>query len=467
MRRKPPRRFLRPALLVAAAFGVVAVPAQSAPPVSIAASDTPKDASAWSVMPIDELRQRANKNEVGAMEEIGRRLLAGDGVPRDVHTGTTWFQLAANAGSPMAAFTLGVLYERGISVERDSAKAVEWYRKAEAGNVAAAKHNLALMLRDGKGVAQDGPKALELLRAAAHQGMTASMFTLGDMYERGGAVLKDPAAALAWFSIAYEFELKANNGTETPLAKSAQARGQTLERMISGTDRERTEKIGKDEFRQIVVALTPPRPPPRPTLPLPPMPVPPPAAASAAATNAAAAAPAPGPAPAPAPAPSAAAEEPQPQPAWPKAAVDQVKAVQQALVDQHRLRGKADGAAGPATRAAIREFEKSAGLPETGQASREVYLALVKAKAQRDPPAPPAPEPDAAAWPAKGADQIRAIQQLLVELKLLNAEPTGTVGPLTKRAIRDYQRKSGLKETGEPSQVLFDSLKAARAKAGC
>ncbi len=462
MRRKPPRRFLRPALLVAAAFGVVAVPAQSAPPVSIAASDTPKDASAWSVMPIDELRQRANKNEVGAMEEIGRRLLAGDGVPRDVQTGTTWFQLAAAAGSPMAAFTLGVLYERGISVERDSAKAVEWYRKAAAGNVAAAKHNLALMLRDGKGVAQDGPKALELLRAAAHQGMTASMFTLGDMYERGGAVLKDPAAALAWFSIAYEFELKANNGIETPLAKSAQSRGEALQRMISGTDRERTEKIGKEEFRQIVVALTPPRPPPRPTLPLPPMPVPPPAPASAPATNAAASAPARS-----APAPSAAAEEPQPEPAWPKATVDQVKAVQQALIDQHRLRGKADGAAGPATRTAIREFEKGAGLTETGQASREVYLALVKAKAPHDPPAPmPAPEHDAAAWPAKGADQIRAIQQLLVELKLLNAEPTGTVGPLTRRAIRDYQRKSGLKETGEPSQVLFDSLKAARAKAG-
>ena len=455
MRRKPPRRFLRPALLVAAAFGVLPVPAQSAPPVSIAASDKPLDASAWSAMPIDEVRQRANKNEVGAMEELGRRLLAGDSVPRDVPTGATWFRLAADAGSPMAAFTLGVLYERGISVERDSGKAVDWYRKAAAGNVAAAKHNLALMLRDGKGVAQDGPKAVELLREAAHQGMTASMFTLGDMYERGGVVLKDPAAALAWFSIANEFELKANNGAETPLAKSAQARGEALERQISGADRERTEKIGKEEFRQIVVALTPPRPPPRPTLPLPPMP-----------------------APAPAPAPSAATEEVHPEPAWPPSKLDQVKAVQQALIDLQRLRGKADGAAGPATKTAIREFEKSAGLPETGQPSREVYVALVKAKAQHDVPAPPAatsaaaptpppaPEPDAAAWPAKSADQIRAIQHLLVELKLLNAEPTGTVGPLTKRAIRDYQKKSGLKETGEPSQALFESLKAARAKAG-
>src|SRR3954453_18655227 len=257
MRRKPSRRFLRPALLIAAAFGAVSTFAQSAPPVSIAASEKPNGGGAWAALPIDELRQRANANETAAMEELGRRLLAGAGVPRDAQTGATWYQLAANAGSPTAAFTLGVLYERGVSVERDSAKAVDWYRKAAAGNVAAAKHNLALMLREGRGVKQDGPKAVELLRAAARQGMTASMFTLGDMYERGGAGVKDPAAALAWFAIANELELQANNGTETPLARNAQARGEALERVISGADRERSQKIGQEEFHQIVAGLSP------------------------------------------------------------------------------------------------------------------------------------------------------------------------------------------------------------------
>lgn len=452
MRRTPPRRFLRPALLIAAAFGAAPMFAQSAPPVSIAASEKPKDAVTWAALPIDELRQRANANEAAAMEELGRRLLAGAGVPRDAQTGATWYQLAANAGSPTAAFTLGVLYERGVSVERDATKAVEWYSKAAAGNVAAARHNLALMLRDGRGVKQDGPKAVELLRAAARQGMTASMFTLGDMYERGGAVLKDPAAALAWFAIANELELQANNGSETPLARNAQTRGEALERVISGTDRERSQKIGQEEFHQIVAALSPKpataEPPPSP----PPPPAPPPAMAA--------------PAAAPTATKSAAAEKP-PAPAWPEGKADQVKAVQQALIELHRFRGKADGTAGPATRAAIRDFEKSTGLPETGQASHEVYIALAKAQANREPAGPaPAPATAAASWPANGADQIRAIQQLLVELKFLTAEPTGTVGPLTKRAIRDYQRKAGLKETGEPSQALFESLKAARAKAG-
>src|SRR3954468_1707128 len=132
MRRKPPRRFLRSALLIAAAFEVAVPVAQSAPPVSIAASEKPTDAAAWAAMSIDELRRRANANEIAAMEELGRRLLAGAGVPRDAQTGATWYELAANAGSPAAAFTMGVLYERGIAVERDSTKAVEWYRKAAA-----------------------------------------------------------------------------------------------------------------------------------------------------------------------------------------------------------------------------------------------------------------------------------------------------------------------------------------------
>jgi peptidoglycan hydrolase-like protein with peptidoglycan-binding domain len=457
MRRKPPRRFLKPALLIAAALGAVPAPAQNAPPVSIAASDRPKDAAAWSAMPLDELRQRAQSSETAAMEELGRRLLSGTGVPRDTSIGASWYRRAADAGSPAAAFTMGVLYERGIAVERDSPTAVEWYRKAVAGNVAAAKHNLALMLRDGKGVPQDGPKAVELLRAAARQGMTASMFTLADMYERGGAVLKDPAAALAWYAITNEIELQANDGKETALSRNALARGEALERTISGADRERVEKIGQEEFRQIVAALSPQAKPPteapRLTSASLPQSTPPPPAT-----------------PAPAPAPTAAAAEEQ-QISWPKAAADQVKAVQQALIDLHRLRGKADGAAGPATRTAIREFEKSAGLAETGQVSREVYVALTKALAHREPAAAPAPAPAAAPapasdWPGNSADQIRAIQQLLVELKLLNAEPTGTVGPKTRRAIRDWQRKAGLKETGEPSEALYDSLKAARAKSG-
>ena len=446
-----PLRLLRPALVVAALAGTGAAVGQNVPPVSVAASDKPHD-RAWLAMPLDELRQRAHANEGPAMEELGRRLIAGTGVPRDQPTGVAWIQRAAAAGSPTAAFNVGVMYDRGFVLERDAEKAVDWYRKAIEGGVAPARHNLALMLREGRGAPQDGPKAVELLRQAARQGMTASMYALGDMYERGGAILKDPAAALAWFAITTEVELQAHRGTDTPLSKAAQQRGEALQRVMTGADRERADKIGEVEYKQIVTALQPkPAPPPAPA------PPPPPAAPQAAAA---------------------------PEPPWPNAPADQVKLVQQALIDLQRLHGKADGVPGPATRLAIREFEKSADLPSTGEPSRSVYLALVKARSQPDAIKPPDPPPpptsadiaksteakpaggDALPWPAKAPDQIRAIQQLLIDLKLLKAEPTGTVGPLTRRAIRTYQKNAGLKETGEPSQALFEALKAARAKPG-
>jgi len=452
-------RLLPPALLAAALASTGSAVAQKVPAVSVAASDKPADV-VWSAMPTDELRQRAQANEIPAMEEFGRRLMTGTGVPRDQKIGAAWFQRAADAGSPTAAFNVGVMYDRGFVLERNAEKAVEWYRKAIEGGVVPAKHNLALMLREGRGVAQDGPKAVELLREAARQGMTASMFALGDMYEHGGAVLKDPAAALAWFAITDEVELQANHGTETPLSKAAQQRGEDLQRTMTGADRERAGQIGETEYRQIVSAL---QPKPAPAA------APPPAAPAAAPISTA-----------------------TPDPPWPNATADQVRLVQQALIDQQRLHGKADGVAGPATRLAIREFEKSAGLPSTGEPSRAIYLALVKTHGGADAIKPPDPPPpptsadiakstetksavakstdakpaDTPPWPAKTADQIRAIQQLLIDLKLLKAEPTGTVGPLTRRAIRSYQKKAGLKETGEPSQALFESLKAARAKAG-
>jgi TPR repeat protein/peptidoglycan hydrolase-like protein with peptidoglycan-binding domain len=461
-------RLLHPALLAAALAAPGSAVAQHAPPVSVAASDKPAD-MAWSAVPIDELRQRAQAHDVPAMEELGRRLITGTGVPRDLPTGVAWYQRAADAGSPTAAFNIGVMYDRGFVLDRDAEKAVDWYRKAIAGGVAPAKHNLALMLREGRGAPQDGPKAVELLRDAAHQGMTASMYALGDTYERGGAVLKDPAAALAWFAMTAQLERQANHGTETVLAKAAEQRGQALQRVMTGADRERADNIGEAEFKQIVGALQP-KPAPLP------------------------------PATPPSPAPTAPQASTAPEPPWPSAPADQVKLVQQALIDQHRLHDKADGIAGPATRLAIRDFEKSAGLPSTGQPSRTVYLALVKTHDPADaikPPDPPPPPTSAdiaksaeaqsadaksadtkpaetksastaatSDWPAKAPDQIRAIQKLLIDLKLLKAEPTGTVGPLTRRAIHAYQKQAGLKDTGEPSQALFESLKAARAKAG-
>jgi hypothetical protein len=258
------------------------------------------------------------------------------------------------------------MYERGFVVERDSSRAVEWYRKAADGNMPAAQHNLALLLRDGKGAPRDAKRAVELLRAAARQGMAASMFSLGDMYERGDAGDKDASAALAWFIIAAAFERQINHGEDTPLARTADQRAQALLRVLTPGEQQRAQQLGQTEFRAIVEALAPPKPSP---------PV------------------------EPAPSPVAAPPAGDDLPSWPKTPAEQIRAIQQALADLQLLRDKPDGVLGPMTRTAIRDFQRSAGLQETGEPGKDVYVALRQTLAKRDLlansplPLPPRQEP--------------------------------------------------------------------------
>ena len=398
------------------------------------------------------MRNRANADDVTAMEELARRLVQGIGVAKDQQAAAGWLLRAAQRGSGQSAFNVGVMYERGFVVERDSTKAIEWYRKAAEANVPMAKHNLALLLRDGKGAPRNGKEAVELLRSAARQGMAASMFTLGDIYERGDEGLKDPAIALAWFAIAAEFDRQTNRGGESALAKMASQRVQVLQRILLPGELERAQQFGQAEFKQIVEALQPPKPVP--TLP-----------------NDAPGLPRPGFPPLPS---AASASDP---PGWPKAATDQIRVIQQALVDLKLLRDKPDGALGPMTRNAIRAFQRSVAMRETGDPTVDVFVALqdaLKAEAAKPESAdkaqaarrmrrrPVSPRADPDAWPSAAVDQVKVIQTLLRDLNFSREAPDGVLGPATRTAIRDYERSLGLAQTGEPSKALFDSLKEMR-----
>lgn len=78
------------------------------------------------------------------------------------------------------------------------------------------------------------------------------------------------------------------------------------------------------------------------------------------------------------------------------------------------------------------------------------------------PPLPP-PDLNPPDWPKARRDQVRIIQQALFELKLLRDRPDGALGPMTRAAIRTYQRINTQRETGEPTQELYAALKEAVA----
>jgi TPR repeat protein/peptidoglycan hydrolase-like protein with peptidoglycan-binding domain len=440
-------------------LGTAAATPAASPPAS---QDKDPASIDWPAMPIDEVRARASADDVTAMEELARRLVHGVGITKDQQAGAGWLLRAAQRGSAQSAFNVGVMYERGFVVERDSTKAIEWYRKAVDANMPMAKHNLALLLRDGKGAPRNVKEAVELLRSAARQGMTASMFTLGDIYERGDAEVKDPAIALAWFAITAEFEHQTNRGAESQLMKIASQRVQALQRILLPGELERAQQFGQSEFKQIVETLQPPKPPPTPVEA--------------------------GVMPAPALPPMIVKPEVD-SIGWPKTADDQVRAIQQSLVELKLQRDKPDGALGPMTRNAIRAFERITGARETGEPTRDVFVALQEAVKRRDAgskaeTAKPedakaetdkveaakaadgsTPKDDADAWPQSSADQIKVVQALLVQLNFSREAPDGVLGPATRAAIREYERLLGLPQTGEPGKSLFDSMKDVRVLA--
>jgi TPR repeat protein/peptidoglycan hydrolase-like protein with peptidoglycan-binding domain len=444
-----------PPEVTSADFGQ-AKPAPATAAAAPAAQDKNASSVDWPALPLEEVRDRANAEDVTAMEELARRLVQGIGIAKDQQAAAGWLLRAAQRGSAQSAFNVGVMYERGFVVERDSTKAIEWYRKAADANVPMAKHNLALLLRDGKGAPRNGKEAVELLRSAARLGMAASMFTLGDIYERGDEGLKDPAIALAWFAITAEFERQTNRGGESALAKMANQRVQVLQRILMPGELERAQQFGQAEFKQIVETLQPPKPA-----------APPPTDMAGL------------PRPAFPPLPSSAASASEPA-GWPKATADQIRVIQQALVDLKLLRDKPDGALGPMTRNAIRAFQRSLAMRETGDPTVDVFVALqdaIKAEATKadsadkaqaakadGPPPPPVAGADASldVWPSATADQVKAIQTLLRDLNFSREAPDGVLGPATRTAIRDYERSLGLAQTGEPSKTLFDSLKEMR-----
>ncbi len=73
------------------------------PPATAAGAPTAQDKNAssvdWPALPIEEVRDRANAEDVTAMEELARRLVQGIGVAKDQQAAAGWLLRAAQRGS--------------------------------------------------------------------------------------------------------------------------------------------------------------------------------------------------------------------------------------------------------------------------------------------------------------------------------------------------------------------------------
>lgn len=315
-------------------------PPTAAPPP--AAADTAKPP----VAPVvenqnDALRRLAAAGNVDAMEELARRYVQGAGVAPDAAEAAKWMLRAAERGSSFAMFNVGVMYERGFEVPKDTAKAAEWYRKAVAAGLPMAQHNLALLMRDGNGTRADPVGAFEMMRAAARAGVPNSMLALAIMHENGQGTRRDSMAAIVWYAMAAQFA-RFTDGERSEVYLSASAKQTELSKRLPAADLQRAQAIGEVEYKTIVDARR----------------------------LAARGSP---PSSAPAMPPGAAAPDLPAKTVKPIDARDQLVEIQKMLFALKFYNGPPDGIIGPATTAAIREFQKTAGLTVNGEVSQDLF----------------------------------------------------------------------------------------------
>ena len=131
--------------------------------------------------------------------------------------------------------------------------------------------------------------------------------------------------------------------------------------------------------------------------------------------------------------------------AWLDGDYDSLRQAQQRLIDLGYLRGRADGAYGPQTEAALREYQMKNLLDITGHLDQTTLDALTHVD------------------PANAT--VKDVQQRLIDLGYLDGYADGVIGPRSTDAMKLFQRLNGLSVNGKADRATLDMLFSDEAKA--
>jgi localization factor PodJL len=328
---------LRPTGPSLANLGVPDAPAAPAPLPQIAptvptAAALPPPASQVGRPPLagealPALRNRAEAGDMEAQMELGRRYIEGIGVGRNEAEAGKWLLRAADQGNAQAQFNVGVMYERGVGLAPSLPKALEYYRKSAAQQTPMALHNLALFhMSEQPGYKADPVQARRMMTQAAELGLAESQYSLALMHLQGVGGPADRVLGLSWMGVA----------ARPNMPQLIEAVRQ-LSTQFTEAERLRARDLAGGHVRRIQANLQRLRTSAGTA----------PAAASAAAADAA--------------------------PGRPRI-IDRaaIMEMQKLLAGMKIYGGTADGALGPRTTAAIKEFQTMAGMPVDGKPSVEL-----------------------------------------------------------------------------------------------
>lgn len=148
------------------------------------------------------LREAAANGDTFAQFEIASRYMEGRSATQNLPKAVEWYSKAAGKGFAQAQYRLGSMFEKGLGIPKDLQSARSWYtRAADKGN-AKAIHNLAVLHAEGGLGERNFNRAAQWFIQAANYGVTDSQYNLGILYAQGLGVERNMSESYKWFSLA-------------------------------------------------------------------------------------------------------------------------------------------------------------------------------------------------------------------------------------------------------------------------
>lgn len=141
---------------------------------------------------------------------------------------------------------------------------------------------------------------------------------------------------------------------------------------------------------------------------------------------------------------------------------NEVSQLQQALIDQGYLNGKADGIFGSKTENAVRDFQAKNGLKTDGLAGKKTQAALYGSPAQNTGKSYFSGD-YSTIEPSSDKARIRLLQKALIKMNYLKDSADGVYGTLTRNAVRSFQREQKIREDGTAGAQTLETVEKALA----
>ncbi len=157
---------------------------------------------------IEWLKQAAVEENEFAEYALGRLFLKGEEVEKDVFAAEEYLLKSASRGNKYAAYLLGKEYLSGENFGKDAMKAVEYLELAAEKDFEPAEYILGKEYLRGENFPKDVQKAIDYLKRSAENGLSFAEYELGKIYLFGNDIPKDTETALEYLKSA------AANGNE-------------------------------------------------------------------------------------------------------------------------------------------------------------------------------------------------------------------------------------------------------------